>query len=106
MLATAWVYIITNNHNTTLYIGVTNDLPTRLWEHRTKQNQKCFSARYNLNKLVFYLGFETIAGAVEKEKYMKGKRRKWKDDLVTSMNPDWTDLTETATHFIKKGRQL
>ena len=48
MLASAWVYIITNVHHTTLYVGVTNDLPTRLWEHRTKQDPKSFSAKYNL----------------------------------------------------------
>ena len=93
MLASSWVYIITNIHHTTLYVGVTNDLPTRLWEHRTKQNPKSFSAKYNLCILVFCEGFQSIVDAIAREKYIKGKTRKWKDELIASMNSDWTDLT-------------
>ena len=93
MLASAWVYIITNVHHTTLYAGVTNDLPTRLWEHRTKQDPKSFSAKYNLSLLVFYQGFDSIVEAIAREKYIKGKTRKWKEALVNSFNPDWKDLT-------------
>jgi len=73
MLASAWIYIITNSHNTTLYIGVTTDLSTRLWEHRTKQNPKCFSAKYNLSKLIYYESFESIKDAIKRERYLKGK---------------------------------
>jgi putative endonuclease len=77
MLASSWVYIITNVHRTTTYIGVTNDLSTRLWEHRTKQDPRSFSARYNLS-ILFYEGFESIVEAIAREKYIKGKTRKWK----------------------------
>jgi len=69
----AWVYIITNPYNTTLYVGVTTNLSTRLWEHRTKANPKSFTARYNLYKLVYYEGFELITEAIKREKYIKGK---------------------------------
>ena len=69
----AWVYILTNKHNTTLYVGVTNNLPTRLWEHRTKQDPKCFTTRYNLYKLVYYEGFDSIEEAIRREKYIKRK---------------------------------
>jgi putative endonuclease len=96
MLHTAWVYILTNKNNTTLYTGATNDLLTRLWEHRSQHNKSCFTARYNLSKLVYYQGFETILEAVERERYLKGKTRKWKEDLITSMNPNWNDLTQEA----------
>jgi len=94
----AWVYIITNEHHTTLYTGVSNDLPVRLWEHRTKQNPKCFTARYNLHKLVYYEGFELMEEAINREKFIKGKTRKWKLDLINSRNPEWNDLTDEVSY--------
>ena len=93
MTPSAWTYIITNNHNTTLYVGVTNDLPTRLWEHRTKQNPLSFTARYNLYKLVYYEPFELIVDAIKREKHIKHKTRKWKEALICKVNPEWKDLT-------------
>lgn len=92
-MAAAWIYILTNKHRTTLYVGVTNDLPTRLWEHRTKQAPSSFSARYNLNELVYYEAFDSIVEAIKREKYIKGKTRKWKEDLIKTINPEWNDLT-------------
>ena len=94
----AWVYIVTNKHNTTLYTGVSNDLPLRLWEHRTKQKTTCFTARYNLYKLIYYEAFEVIEGAIKREKYIKGKTRKWKIDLITRLNPGWDDLTGEVSY--------
>ena len=93
-MPSAWIYIITNERNTTLYVGVTNDLPTRLWEHRTKRNPKSFSAQYNLCKLVYYEPFDSIIEAIKREKHIKGKSRKWKEELIHTMNPEWKDLTE------------
>jgi putative endonuclease len=93
MQPSAWIYILANKHNTTLYTGVTNDLPTRLWEHRTKQNPNCFTARYNCYKLVYYEGFELIVAAIAREKYIKGKSRKWKENLIKTINKEWRDLT-------------
>ena len=94
MSTTAWVYILTNRHNTTLYVGMTNDLPTRLWKHRTKQNLKSFTARYNIYKLIYYEAFDLIIEAVPREKYIKGKTRKWKEDLIkgTSKNLSFDHL--------------
>ena len=94
MSTTAWVYILTNRHNTTLYVGMTNDLPTRLWEHRTKQNPKSFTARYNIYKLIYYEPYDLIIEAVPREKYIKGKTRKWKEDLIkgTSKNLSFDHL--------------
>src|SRR5688572_7836294 len=96
MTFSCWIYIITNSRKTTLYVGVTNDLRTRLWEHRTKRNSRSFSARYNLSVLVYYEGFHSISEAIEREKFMKGKTRKWKEELIRSINPSWRDLTD---HF-------
>jgi putative endonuclease len=94
MLPSAWVYIVTNDHHTTLYVGMTNDLPTRGWEHRTKSNPKSFTAKYNLHKVVYYESFESIEEAIKREKYIKGKTRKWKENKINEMNPEWRDLTE------------
>jgi putative endonuclease len=90
----AWAYILTNTHHTTLYTGSTNDLPTRLWEHQTKRNPKSFSARYNLSKPIYFEPCDSIEDARDREQYIKGKTRKWKEALITKMNPEWKDLTE------------
>jgi putative endonuclease len=92
MLPSAWVYFLTNRHHTTLYTGVSTDLSTRLWEHKSKQNKKSFSAKYNLHKLVYIEAFETLVEAIKREKYLKGKSRAFKEALINNTNPDWNDL--------------
>ena len=87
-------YIITNKNNTTLYTGSAEDLKERMLEHQEKHYPKSFSARYNLNKLLYYKNFSRIQEAREHERYIKGKTRKWKIDLINSFNPDWRDLTD------------
>ena len=95
MRPSAWVYILTNHpRHTVLYVGSTIDIPLRLWEHRTKRKARCFTARYNVFKPVHYEPFENIDDAVKREGFIKGKTRKWKEDLITKMNPEWRDLTE------------
>lgn len=93
MLPVAFVYILTNKINTVLYVGMTTDVRTRLWEHREKINPKSFTARYNVSKLIYYEPYQSVEEAVERERYIKGKTRKWKADLVATMNPNWNDLT-------------
>ena len=88
----AWVYIHTNDRNTVLYVGVTNNISARLWEHKTKQNPKCFTARYNVYKLIYHEGFESIIDAINREKFIKGKTRKWKEALIATLNPEWKEL--------------
>jgi putative endonuclease len=73
---------------------MTTDLRTRLWEHQQKINPKSFTARYNIFKPVFYQCFATEEEAVERELFIKGKARKWKEHLIQSVNQDWLDLTE------------
>ena len=87
-----FVYIITNYTNSTLYIGVTSNLLNRIVEHREKRFQKSFSARYNLNKLVYYEQFQMIGDAIGREKQLKAGSRKVKIELIENLNPEWHDL--------------
>ena len=82
-----------NKNNTTVYVGVTNDLNTRVWEHKTKVNSSSFSSRYNTDKLVYFEGFDQIERAIKREKFIKGKSRKWKESLINRANPKWNDLS-------------
>ena len=86
------VYIITNTHHTTLYVGMTSDLHTRTIQHRERVFPKSFSARYNLHKLVYYELFHTIKEAIEREKQLKAGSRKRKEELINRSNPGWKDL--------------
>ena len=94
MLAAAFVYILTNKHHTVLYVGVTNDLETRHWEHLTKMNKNSFSAKYNLEKLVYFEEFDSIVHTIKREKFIKAKNRKWKEALINRKNPHWLDLSQ------------
>ena len=94
MIPYAWVYIMANKHDTTLYVGVTTDLRTRVWEHKSKSDPQSFTARYNVDKLVHVEGFEQIVKAIKREKFIKGKSRKWKKRLINRLNPKRTDLAE------------
>ncbi len=87
-----FVYIMTNKHHTTLYVGVTSDLVSRVIQHRDKLYPKSFTARYNLNKLVYYQPFDMIESAIEEEKRIKGGSRTRKIQLIESINPEWKDL--------------
>lgn len=87
----SFVYILTNNHHTTLYIGVTNSLIRRTFEHKEKLT-KGFSKKYNLDKLVYYEMFSDITLAIAREKQLKGSSRQKKIDLINHYNPDWEDL--------------
>ncbi|RDU64613.1 excinuclease ABC subunit C [Helicobacter didelphidarum] len=87
----AYIYIITNKRNGTLYTGVTSDLVKRIYEHKHKLTQG-FSAKYGLDMLVYYEIFDNIESAIEREKYLKGKRREFKIKLINDFNPAWEDL--------------
>ena len=88
------VYIMCNINNTTLYTGVTANLPARVAQHKENENQKSFTAKYNCVKLVYYKWFDTINEAIAEEKRIKGGSRKKKEILINSMNPEWKDLYE------------
>jgi len=86
-----FVYIITNKNNTVLYIGVTNNLVRRIYQHKNKTISS-FSSKYNLNKLVYYEVFPRIELAIEREKQLKAGSRAKKNLLIQSINPNSEDL--------------
>lgn len=89
-----FIYKVTNKNNTTLYIGVTSNLPKRILEHKEKRYENSFSARYNLDKLVYFEQFQVIGDAIGREKQLKGGNRATKLQLINNFNPNWTDLYE------------
>lgn len=86
------VYFITNRKEGVLYIGVTVDLKRRISQHKRKAHPTTFSARYNLDKLVYYENFETKKEALTREKRLKKWNRDWKIKLIEETNPDWEDI--------------
>ena len=88
-----WVYLLSNQRNNVLYTGVTSDLVKRVYEHRKKVVEG-FTKKYNVNKLVYYEGFDEIIEAITREKQIKGWLRRKKINLIESMNPEWKDLYE------------
>jgi putative endonuclease len=88
-----YIYIITNQHNTVLYTGVTNDLIRRIYEHKEKIIAG-FTKKYSVNKLVYYEISTDINSAIAREKQIKAGSRQKKIDLVDSMNPQWCNLYE------------
>jgi putative endonuclease len=87
-----YVYILTNKNNTTLYVGVTSNLKQRILQHKEKQDKKSFTARYNLDKLVYYEAYQMIGDAIGREKQLKAGSRAKKIALIESINPEWLDL--------------
>ncbi len=87
------VYIMTNIHNTTLYVGVTSDLAARIQQHQLKTDSRSFTARYNLDKLVYFEVFSRIEEAIDREKRFKKGTRKYKEKCIEKMNPEWNDLS-------------
>ncbi len=89
-----FIYILTNRKSTTLYVGVTSDIVIRVGQHKAKWDKKSFTARYNLDKLVYYEAFQMIGDAIGREKQLKGGSRANKETLINSINPEWLDLYE------------
>lgn len=90
-----YVYILMNKCNTTSYIGVTNDLAERVWQHKQKM-VKGFTAKYNLNKLVYYETFQNAYDAISREKQLKRWSRKKKIDPIKKQNPKFIDLSKNG----------
>jgi putative endonuclease len=86
-----WIYLLTNKPRSTLYVGVTNDLVRRVFEHR-EGLVKGFTARYGLKMLVYFERHDSPHAAIQREKNIKHWSRLWKLQLVESANPKWRDL--------------
>lgn len=91
-----YVYFLTNVKNTVLYVGVTNNLQRRIYEHKQGSTEG-FTRKYNTHKLVYYEVFEEIELAILREKQIKGGSRKKKNSLVEKLNPEWKDLWNEFT---------
>jgi putative endonuclease len=87
-----YVYILTNWNNQVIYIGMTNDLERRLYEHKNKLVEG-FTKKYNVSKLVYYEHTTDVQAALAREKEIKKWRREKKNNLVVSLNPNWQDLS-------------
>lgn len=94
MSKTYYVYILASKRNGTLYIGVTNDLARRIWEHREGMISG-FTKRYGVKLLVYYEIFHNIEQAIHREKRLKKYKREWKMNLIQQNNVRWLDLADT-----------
>ena len=88
----AYVYILFNRRNGTLYTGVTSFLKRRVYEHKKKLHPESFTAKYDVDKLGYFEEFVSIKEAIEREKQIKGGSRVSKIALIEGMNPEWKDL--------------
>jgi putative endonuclease len=86
-----YVYILASRKHGTLYLGVTNNIVRRVYEHRTKVVAG-FTARYGVGKLVWFEIHDDAISAISREKKLKTWRRDWKIRLIEEQNPDWVDL--------------
>jgi len=88
-----WIYIVTDKPYGTLYVGVTNDLARRMWEHR-EGVYKGFTKKYGLKRLVYYEDHATALEAIAREKAIKKWNRDWKKQAIEKFNPSWRDMYE------------
>jgi putative endonuclease len=94
---TYWVYILASRKNGTLYIGVTNSLERRTWQHQHPENSptsSSFAQRYEVDRLVYFEDYGDIALAIAREKQLKAGSRVKKITLIEKVNPEWRDLSE------------
>jgi putative endonuclease len=94
-----FIYIVASKKNGTLYIGITNNLERRIKEHKSKLNPQSFTARYNVNILVYYETFQYVNDAIDREKQLKKWNRQWKINLIEEDNKEWKDLSLDCDGF-------
>lgn len=89
-----YVYISTNKNNEVLYVGISNSMIRRSWEHKSKVYDNSFTEKYNINKMVYYEIWGDVKQAIFREKQIKNLLRKKKIDLINKVNPSWVDVTD------------
>ncbi len=85
------VYLLSSERNGTLYIGVTSNLPARIWQHKNDQVDG-FTKKHQVHRLVYFEIYEEMVSAIQREKQLKKWRRQWKLELIEKDNPEWKDL--------------
>jgi len=88
-----WVYVMASQKNGTLYVGVTNNLVRRAYEHRNSRVEG-FTKRYGVHRLVWFKSTPSVEEAIRREKQLKNWKREWKVALIEAGNPAWADLYE------------
>jgi len=91
-----FVYILASRRNGTLYVGITSNLPRRVWEHKSGFVEG-FTKEYGIHRLVWFECGSSAEGAISREKQIKKWNRKWKIELIEAMNPYWNDLYDSIT---------
>ena len=94
-----YIYIMANQQNGTLYVGVTSNLGARIFEHKN-HILPGFTDKYDVDRLVYIEYFDDICEAIKQEKRLKKWNRNWKKDLIEKYNPDWRDLYNDIHQFI------
>lgn len=89
-----FVYIMASLQNKVLYVGITNDLARRVYEHKEGLVEG-FTKKYHVKKLIYFECFNDVQEAIRREKCLKRWKREWKEDLVNSMNAEWKDLYQS-----------
>jgi putative endonuclease len=89
-----YVYLLASKKHGTLYIGVTNDLVRRVYQHRTRATRG-FTSQYGVRRLVWFECYDDPLAAIAREKELKKWRREWKVNLIERSNPEWVDLYES-----------
>ena len=89
-----YVYLLASRKHGTLYLGVTNDLIRRVYQHKSKASAG-FTAKYGISRLVWFETHDDVIAAISREKEIKKWRRNWKITLIETCNPDWRDLWES-----------
>ncbi|GHT08785.1 hypothetical protein FACS189426_05250 [Bacteroidia bacterium] len=100
-----YVYIMTNKNKTTLYVGVTNDLCRRIYEHKNHLIKNSFTDKYNLEYCIYYEEIAYFDLAIKREKELKGWNRAKKEALINKKNPDWKVLV-TERGFVRNQQQI
>ena len=95
-----FIYILTNHNNTSLYIGLTDNLIRRIRENKKEMNEKSFSSKYKCFKLVYFEEYKYINNAINREKQLKRWNRKKKEFLINNQNLNWDDLYKKINYFI------
>jgi putative endonuclease len=93
MTGAYYVYILANRHHGTIYVGVTNNLERRVWEHKSELTAG-FTKRYGVTRLIYFEVFREVSSAITREKQLKAGSRARKLALIERDNPEWNDLSE------------